>query len=162
MLPLVFFLVWKGEDSSHLNSLWPPAEMWLAFQKVGVSNSNTYKSFTTNCKFFSSKALFSPPPILGDWCQRVSQGGVGEGEQEGTEHWSWGAVGRRRSLQRRVLCAALQRHLAEETNKRATRKRNISNLGHGTYKTIRPTIYDYVIIVRTTGDIYCVFNIHYF
>lgn len=39
-----------------------------------VSNSNTCKSFATNCKFFSSKASFSPPPILRVWCQRVSKG----------------------------------------------------------------------------------------
>lgn len=40
----------------------------------GVRNSNTCKSFATNCKFFSSKASFSPPPILRVWCQRVSAG----------------------------------------------------------------------------------------
>lgn len=47
-----------------------------------VSNSNTCKSFATNCKFFSSKASFSPPPILRLWCQRVSAGEEGQRGRE--------------------------------------------------------------------------------
>jgi len=47
-----------------------------------VSNSNTFKIFATNCKFFRPQASFSPPPILRVWGQRVSKGGGGGGGGE--------------------------------------------------------------------------------
>lgn len=69
----------------NVNSHWPRGlKCDYRVSESSVSNSNTCKSFATNCKFFSSKASFSPPPILRVWCQRVSKrGGREGGERKG-------------------------------------------------------------------------------
>lgn len=82
--PLFCFLL--SQNITSVLCVWtlydPGVKCDYRVSESGVSNSNTCKSFATNCKFFSSKASFSPPPILGAWCQRVSKGWRGERARE--------------------------------------------------------------------------------
>lgn len=74
MLKALVIWIWTLSD--------PGVKCDYRVSESSVSNSNTCKSFATNCKFFSSKASFSPPPVLRVWCQRVSAGEEGQRERK--------------------------------------------------------------------------------